>query len=240
MIVGLTVGLGAAAAASWAGFHTMWPTSQVYGHAFIGAAPGTKMLALTYDDGPNDAHTPHLLEVLAKHGARATFFMLGRQVQRAPQIARAVAEGGHEIGNHSYTHPNLIFCSRAQIAAQIETCARILHDTVGAHSNLFRPPFGGRTPQVLAVAREKGLVPVMWRVSAKDWNRDSAETVSARVARQVRDGDVVLMHDGDHLTMGVDRSQTVKATGMLLERFGGQGYEFVTISEMMAAAMTGR
>src|SRR5690242_2214162 len=108
-----------AGAASFAGFHTMWPTSQVYGRTFAGAIPAGKMLALTYDDGPNDPHTLHLLEVLARHGVRATFFMLGRMVQERPLIARAVLAAGHEIGNHTYTHPNLIFCSRAQIEAQI-------------------------------------------------------------------------------------------------------------------------
>src|SRR6185369_18049676 len=95
-----------AGAASWAGFQTMWPTSQVYGRTFIGA-PGTELIALTYDDGPNDPHTPHLLDVLQKHGVKATFFMLGRMVHDWPHIARAAAEASHEIGNHTYTHPNL-------------------------------------------------------------------------------------------------------------------------------------
>jgi peptidoglycan/xylan/chitin deacetylase (PgdA/CDA1 family) len=143
----------------------MWPTSQVYGRTFTGVAPGSKLLALTYDDGPNDPHTLRLLEVLARHGAKATFFMLGRQVHERPQIARAVAAAGHEIGNHTYTHPNLIFCSRAQIEAQIATCRRVLTDTIGEHSNLFRPPFGGRRPEVLSIAKRLGLLPVMWRIT---------------------------------------------------------------------------
>jgi peptidoglycan/xylan/chitin deacetylase (PgdA/CDA1 family) len=223
-------------AATWAGFQTMWPTSQVYGRTFCGVEPGTKLIALTYDDGPNAPHTPHLLDVLNKHDAKVTFFMIGRYLHERPDIARAVAAAGHEIGNHTYTHPNLIFCSRAQIEAQIRTCTRMLEDTVGAHSNLFRPPFGGRRPEVLSIARRLGLMPVMWGITAFDWNPDPAAVIVDRVSRRVRGGDVVLMHDGGHLGMGADRAQTVIATDRIISRYKSEGYRFVTVSEMMAAA----
>lgn len=225
-----------AGAATWAGFQTMWPTSQVYGRTFCGVKAGTKLIALTYDDGPNDPHTPHLLDVLSKHGAKATFFMIGRQVQERPNIARAVAAAGHEIGNHTYTHPNLIFCSRAQIEAQIRTCTRMLQDTVGEHSNLFRPPFGGRRPEVLAITRRLGLAPIMWRITAFDWKPDPAEVIVDRVSRRVHGGDVVLMHDGGHSGMGADRAQTVIATDKIISRYKDEGYRFVTVSELMATA----
>jgi peptidoglycan/xylan/chitin deacetylase (PgdA/CDA1 family) len=213
----------------------MWPTSQVYGRTFTGIRPGSKLVALTYDDGPNDPHTLRLLEVLQKHEVKATFFMLGRQVQERPQIALDVASAGHEIGNHTYTHPNLIFCSSAQIKAQITTCTRILDDTIGPHSKLFRPPFGGRRPEVLSMARHAGLLPVMWSVTAYDWNPDPANVIYERVSRHVRGGDVVLMHDGGHLSMGADRAQTVIATDRLIARYKSEGYRFVRISEMMGA-----
>jgi len=220
----------------WAGFQTMWPTSQVYGRTFIGIAPRTKTLALTYDDGPNDPHTLALLEVLAKRDVKCTFFMLGGQVQQRPQIARAVAAAGHEIGNHTYTHPNLIFCSTAQIEAQIASCTRILNETIGPHSKLFRPPFGGRRPAVLSIARRLGLTPVMWNVTSYDWNMERAPVIAERVSRHIRGGDVILMHDGGHLRMGADRAQTVLATDALISRYKSEGFRFVTISEMMNAA----
>jgi peptidoglycan-N-acetylglucosamine deacetylase len=236
VMLGIAATIAAVAgAATWAGFHTMWPTSQVYGRTFTGAKPGSRLLALTYDDGPNDPHTMRLLEVLNRHGALATFFMLGRQVQERPQIARAVAAAGHEIGNHTYTHPNLIFCSRTQIEAQLRSCTRLLDDIVGPHSKLFRPPFGGRTPQVLSIADRLGLTPVMWRITAYDWHPDPADTLVERVSRQVRGGDVVLLHDGGHVAMGADRAQTVIATDKLIARYQDEGYRFVTVSEMMAA-----
>jgi peptidoglycan/xylan/chitin deacetylase (PgdA/CDA1 family) len=231
-MLALAATIAALGTATWAGFQTMWPTSQVYGRTFTGA-PGTKLLALTYDDGPNDPHTPRLLDVLQKHGVKATFFMLGGMVQERPEIARAVASAGHEIGNHTYTHPNLIFCSRAQVEAQIRTCTEILTDTIGAHSSLFRPPFGGRRPEVLAIARRLGLTPVMWNITSYDWNREAAPVIADRVSRRVRGGDVILMHDGGHLGMGADRAQTVAATDLLIASYKNQGYQFATISEMM-------
>ena len=102
------LGLGVAAA-STVGYQSMAPTGQWYGRTFTGLGRGSKQIALTYDDGPNDPHTLKLLEVLARHGVRATFFMIGRYVRQRPDIAREAARAGHVIGNHSMTHPLLIF-----------------------------------------------------------------------------------------------------------------------------------
>lgn len=211
----------------------MWPTSQVYGRTFIGVGRGSKLLALTYDDGPNDPWTGRLLDVLARHDVHATFFMLGRHARQRPDIARRVAEAGHVIGNHTFTHPNLIFASPAQVTAQIIDCDRALTDSVGEHSKLFRPPFGGRRPDVLWRARREGFVPVMWSVSAYDWRDDPPAKVERKVASQVSGGDVILMHDGGHLAMGTDRSASVAATELIIRRYKGEGYRFVTVAEMM-------
>ena len=227
--------LGTLAVAVAAGYNTMAPRSQLYGRTVTGSR-NRRLLALTYDDGPTD-DTRHLLEVLAKHDVRATFFMLGTHVAQAPKVAAEVAGAGHEIGNHSYTHLNLIFATPAQIELQIESCTRALTDAVGLHSNLFRPPFGGRRPAVLRITRKLGLVPVMWSVSAYDWKPYSPENIEYKVARQVRGGDIILMHDGDHLAQA-GRSATVEATDRLIRRFKGQGYEFVTVPEMLRAAHT--
>src|SRR5215471_16373990 len=107
-MLGPLLGAGAVVAAA-AGYQSMAPTGQWYGHTFIGLARGAKQIALTYDDGPNDPHTLRLLEVLAKHDAKATFFLIGRFVEQRPDIVRAVVKGGHVIANHTFTHPNLIF-----------------------------------------------------------------------------------------------------------------------------------
>jgi peptidoglycan-N-acetylglucosamine deacetylase len=230
------IGLTAAAAASAAGYQSMAPQGQWYGRTFAGGLRGSKQIALTYDDGPNDPHTLKLLDVLAKHSVRATFFMIGRCVQQRPDIARAVAQAGHVIGNHTFTHPLLIFESAARTRTQLLQCRSALQDAVGEHSNLFRPPFGGRRPATLRVARALGLETVMWNVAGYDWNAPPAAVIEKKVVRRMRGGDVILLHDGGHRAMGADRAQTVIATDNLIRRYKDQGYEFATVEEMLAVS----
>jgi peptidoglycan-N-acetylglucosamine deacetylase len=234
-MLGTLISAAAAVAAglSASGYQSMAPTGQWYGRTFIGGKRGSKRLALTFDDGPNDPHTLRLLEVLAKHNVRATFFLIGEYVVERPDIAREIAAAGHVIGNHTYTHPNLIFASTRQVRAQISDCERALSEAVGKHSRLFRPPFGGRRPATLRVVRSLGLQPVMWNVSGLDWKGHSADYVEARVVKQIRGGDVILLHDGGHTGLGADRSQTVIATDSLIARYKGERYGFVTVPEMM-------
>lgn len=228
------VATGVAAAAAFAtGYQSMAPTGQWYGRTFKGVARGTKQLALTYDDGPNDPHTLRLLDVLARHSVQATFFLIGRYVQPRPDIVRALVNAGHVIGNHTFTHPLLTFKSPAEIRRELITCRDAIEDAIGKHSNLFRPPFGGRRPAVLRIARELGLEPVMWNVTGYDWNAPPAAAIERKVINQMRGGDVILLHDGGHKQMGADRSQTVVATDHLISRYKSEGYEFATIQRML-------
>jgi peptidoglycan/xylan/chitin deacetylase (PgdA/CDA1 family) len=229
--------LAGAAAAVTAGYNTMAPRSQLYGRTFIGERPPSRRLALTFDDGPNDSHTLALLEVLARHDVHATFFMIGKFVEQRPAIARAVAAAGHAIGNHTHTHPNLIFCHGNVVGRELQDCTRAFDDAGIAHAGVFRPPHGARTPAVLRTARRMGFEPVMWSVSGWDWNPHSAEKIAQIVHRQVRGGDVILLHDGSHQHMGTDRSASVRATELILERYLGEGFEFVTVPEMMELRM---
>jgi peptidoglycan/xylan/chitin deacetylase (PgdA/CDA1 family) len=218
----------------------MAPTGQWYGRTLACGARGSKQIALTYDDGPNDPHTLRLLEVLAKHDVSVTFFMIGRYVRERPDIARAVAAAGHVIGNHTFTHPLLIFKSEAQTRAELAGCKRVLEDMIGAHSNLFRPPFGGRRPATLRVAHELGLQTIMWNVTGYDWNAPPAAEIEKKVARQMRGGDVILLHDGGHRALRADRAQTVIATDNLIQKYKNQGYEFVTVPQMMGDGLAHR
>lgn len=221
-------------AAATAGYQSMAPTGQMFGPTFTGLPRGSKQIALTYDDGPNDPHTLRLLEVLARHDVRATFFLIGRHVQQRRDIAREIVKAGHIVGNHTFTHPLLIFRSAAKIRQELSSCRAALQDAIGDHSNLFRPPFGGRRPAVLHIARELEFEPVMWTVTGYDWNAPPAEVIERKVAKQIKGGDVILLHDGGHKQMGVDRAQTVLATDSLIKRYKAEGYEFLNIPQMMS------
>lgn len=224
--------LASVAAASYAGYATMAPTSQLYGRTLTHGSDPNQM-ALTFDDGPNDPHTMHLLDVLAKHNAKATFFLIGKYVRQRPDIARAVLAAGHEIGNHTDSHPNLVLVSAARLRQELESCNKSLEDALGKRVTLFRPPFGGRRPNVLRTARRMGLSPVMWSVTGYDWSAKSADKIMEMVSRQVdsrrnAQGEIVLLHDGGHLAFGTDRSFTVDATRRLLGHYAAK--KFVTAS----------
>jgi peptidoglycan/xylan/chitin deacetylase (PgdA/CDA1 family) len=226
--------LASAAAASYAGYATMSPGAQLYGRTLTHGSDPTQM-ALTYDDGPNDPHTLGLLDVLAKHNAHATFFLIGRYVRQRPEIARTIQSAGHEIGNHTYSHPNLIFLSAAKLRQELEDCNKTLEDALGRKVSLFRPPFGGRRPNVLRTARAMGMQPIMWSVTAYDWSASSAQAIVAKTTSQVASrrkpqSEIVLLHDGGHLAFGSDRSHTVEATRQLLQKYADK--TFVSISQL--------
>jgi len=229
--------LAAAAAGfvTYAGYASMAPRSQFFGPTFTRGDDARK-LALTYDDGPNDPHTLHLLDILAEQEVRATFFLIGRFAAQRPDIVRRIAEGGHVIGNHTYSHPNLILCTPSRVAQEIDDCAQAINDAIGTHSNLFRPPFGGRRPGVLRVVRRRGLAPVMWSVTCYDWVASTnAQAIQRHAQRQMkhRGGNVILLHDGGHKAMGADRHHSVEASRGIIHASKGEGYQFATVPELM-------
>jgi peptidoglycan-N-acetylglucosamine deacetylase len=236
MLPQLSIGVAAAAAASYAGLCTMWPTSQLYGANVTGEARPSKRLALTYDDGPNDPYTGHLLDVLARHDVKATFFMMGKYVEERPRIAQQVFAAGHIVGNHSFSHPNLIFVGEAELRSQIARTQKALEDAGCGTPKLFRPPFGGRNPRTFGIVRELGLTPIMWRVTCYDWSAKSPNSIVKKAISQIKGGDIILLHDGGHLALGTDRSHTVKATDEIIRRYKGEGFEFVTVPQMMKSS----
>jgi peptidoglycan-N-acetylglucosamine deacetylase len=230
----ITLASAAAAGVSYAGYATMAPTSQLYGRTLTHGSDPTQM-ALTFDDGPNDPHTLHLLDVLARHNAKATFFLIGKYVRQRPDIVRAIGAAGHEIGNHTDSHPNLILVSAARLRQELSDCNKALEDALGTKITLFRPPFGGRRPNVLRTARTMGLAPVMWSVTGYDWSAKSAAEILRKVNQQVdshlqAQGEIVLLHDGGHLSFGTDRGFTVEAALQLLQRYYAK--KFVTASNL--------
>ncbi len=233
----LEVGLGLAGVAATAGlgwvYSALSPESQMFGRTVI-AGDDPNEFALTYDDGPNTAATPQMLDVLAAYGVHATFFLIGTFVRDEPNLTRRIAAAGHTIGNHTMTHPWLAWQSSARVRAEMTDCNKLLEDTLGQPIRLFRPPHGARRPVVFDVAGELGLKVVQWNAMGYDWvPRTSAEIV-ARVARgtalnrQRSRGSNILLHDGGQLGMGQPRLPTVEATRLILQTEVAAGRRFIT------------
>jgi peptidoglycan-N-acetylglucosamine deacetylase len=227
---GLITGLAAGGYA----YAANWPTSQIFGHTVL-AGCDVHEVALTFDDGPNDPYTYRLLELLARHGVRATFFLIGSFVRRQPEIPRAIIQGGHLLGNHTMSHPALLWEHPARVREELAACNAAIADATGEAVQWFRPPFGSRRPDVLRAAAELGLTPVMWNVTAHDWDATDSQALAERVQSGIRrnqrrqKGSNILLHDGSHRQLGTDRSVTLAATGALLDAWAGSGLRVVTV-----------
>jgi peptidoglycan/xylan/chitin deacetylase (PgdA/CDA1 family) len=236
---GLLTGALVTLAAGGCAYAGMAPGSQIFGRCLV-APRSPRQIALTYDDGPNDPYTLRLLDLLAEENIHASFFLIGRFVRQRPDLVRAIAAAGHQIGNHSMTHPVLLLHAPKRVHAELQGCNAALEDALGRPVRWFRPPHGARRPDVLRIAAELGLTPVLWNAMGYDWRRTTAQAVEAHVwrgfARNQRRGRAsnILLHDGGQAGIGQDRGHTIAATRSLIARwkrdFAGRGEEcsFVT------------
>jgi peptidoglycan/xylan/chitin deacetylase (PgdA/CDA1 family) len=202
---------------------------------FHGCDPA--QVALTFDDGPNDPHTFRILEALAKHDAKATFFLLGKYLRKRPDIARAIHAAGHTIGNHPENHPWLENLPSEKVIEELELCKQAIEDAIGLHPTLFRPPFGSghNTPRVPLIAQQMGMETVMWSVIPADWQATSAGMIVLRVSEAIDcspKGNIVLLHDGGHESFGTDRHYTVGATRKILQRYAASGKKFISVQKL--------
>ncbi|WP_327064012.1 polysaccharide deacetylase family protein [Kitasatospora purpeofusca] len=194
-----------------------------------GAEP---LVALTFDDGPHPVHTPQVLDVLARYGAPAAFFCIGLHALAHPGVVRRIAAEGHTLGNHSWSHAYLPDLGPIGLRAQLGFTADALAHACGGTrpSRWLRPPYGGRSPELLTAVAGSGLTTALWDVDAKDWSRPGPGVVAERVLSGVGPGSVVLMHDG-----GGDRSQTVAALPEVITGLRRRGYRIVGLDELLAA-----
>jgi peptidoglycan/xylan/chitin deacetylase (PgdA/CDA1 family) len=202
----------------------------LYGSTFA-VATDERLMALTFDDGPDPEHTPRLLELLARHGAKATFFMVGARAARHPELVARVAAGGHEIGNHGWDHPSLPSLPSAAVAEQIERTRAVLAPHGQA---LMRPPYGHQDLRTHRIARRLGYRPVFWSVTGEDWRGHDAATIAEHVLDRAAPGAIVLLHDSLFAWEEAafrDRTACFAAVETLLERL--PGYRFVTVSELL-------
>jgi len=234
---GIYAGLGALSVAgvAWGGcaYAALWPESQIFGKTLTAPRnPGE--LALTFDDGPNPAWTPQLLDLLAIHNVRATFFMVGSFAKAEPALVRRVAAAGHLIGNHSWTHPNLALTAARKVTEELNSTTDTLQQITGSPVRFFRPPFGARRPFVLRTARSLGLVPVTWNAMTTDWKTPSANAIAQHLKHTIdtleHQGSAanIVLHDGSHHGLGANRGPSVAAARQLLESYK-TNHRFVTL-----------
>jgi peptidoglycan-N-acetylglucosamine deacetylase len=206
-------------------------SSAVFGPSVWHGPRGRRVLALTFDDGPSEG-TPSILEALARHNVRATFFQCGANVERLPEIARAVREAGHEIGNHSHTHPLFCFRSPEFIEMELERAQRAIERHTGARPVWFRAPFGARWFGIARAQRRLGLRAVMWTAIGYDWKR-KADAIIERMTAGASGGAILCLHDGRELCVRPEIGETVEAVRRFVPRLLDEGYQFETLSRLL-------
>jgi peptidoglycan-N-acetylglucosamine deacetylase len=204
------------------------PSAQLFGPT-VRRTSDPRTIALTFDDGPNPAATPALLDLLDRHEVRATFFLIGRFVRKCPALAADIVSRGHLVANHTETHPNLGLLSPRKIADELSRCREAIATATGRDAAWMRPPFGFRGPQLHRAVRRAGFAGVaMWSLWLWDWYPQPAERIIRRL-RRASGGDIVLLHDGDYRALGGDRLHSVQALAHWLPRWKDSGLKFVTL-----------
>lgn len=188
----------------------------------------THKIALTFDDGPHPKYTAEILSILAEYNVKATFFQVGQNIANYPSLARQVRSEGHEIGNHTYSHPKLATLADLALARELEQTADTLQAITGGTPHLFRPPEGVISKQILSLAAQLEYQPVLWSIDTRDWAHTPTPNIVRHVLDTVQDGDIILFHD-----YVVGDSPTPAALRQLLPALLARGFQPVTISELL-------
>ncbi len=214
-------------------YASLWPGSTIFGRALT-APRRAGELALTFDDGPNPAWTPKLLDVLAEHDICATFFMLGSRAEAQALLVKRMVDAGHLIGNHSWSHPNLVHTAANKVREELTRTKDTLEQIIGKPVWYFRPPFGARRPVVFRIARELGMTVVLWNAMTSDWSEPSGDRIAAELMKKIdgleRRGIAanIVLHDGGHRELSAARGASVAAAEMLAARYG-KTHRFMTL-----------
>ncbi|MEA4900813.1 polysaccharide deacetylase family protein [Desulfitobacterium sp.] len=182
-----------------------------------------KVVALTFDDGPDPNYTGFVLDVLAEKNVKATFFVLGENAQHYPELLSQIKAEGHEIGNHGYSHTY----NTNQFVKELAKTDQVIFDLLQQHTYFYRPPGGFVSKEVIQGVKEKGYLLTLWSIDSKDWRNPGVTRIAETVVENVSPGAIILLHDG-----GAKREQTVGALKAIIDRLGNEGYRFVTLTEL--------
>jgi peptidoglycan/xylan/chitin deacetylase (PgdA/CDA1 family) len=244
LAVRIAIATGVVAALSFGAYEFLEsPGNQLFGKTLVRGPSDERVVALTYDDGPNPPYTDRILDVLRREHVHATFFLVGRAVAAYPGVVREEVKDGDALGNHTWDHAHLVLYDPARLRDTLQRTDDAIFAASGTHSHIMRPPYGGRDWLVLDEVRKLGYTPVMWSVPlANDWEYPAPSVIAERVLRYAGDGSIIDLHDGNQgilcdrarLAPHVcDRGADVEATRLIVESLKRQGYRFVTIPELL-------
>ncbi len=188
-----------------------------------------KLVALTFDDGPHPKYTEQILSTLEEYGIKATFFVVGSNAERFPELVKKEIELGHEIGNHTYSHPNMKSITYDELQSELSKNEELLFSLTGTRTTLFRPPCGEISESVSSIAEDGGYRLVLWNIDTRDWEHTSKSSIVTKITKNIKPGSIILMHD----FIGGE-SHTPEALGEIIETLLADGYEFVTVSQLYA------
>jgi peptidoglycan-N-acetylglucosamine deacetylase len=214
-------------------FSALSPGAQVFGKVVAHGRPGEKVVALTFDDGPSP-YTAQVLDILARYQVKATFFLIGQNVERHPDLARRIVAEGHAVGNHTYSHP-LWGAAETPVhdMQELNAAETAIFRATGIAPNLFRPPHGWRSPWMVRIAHSLGYRVVTWNVAAGDWDRPQPQVIAEHVLSRLRPGAIVLLHDGLETQADPAMQNTVAALPLIIEGLQARGYRLVTVPELI-------
>jgi peptidoglycan/xylan/chitin deacetylase (PgdA/CDA1 family) len=217
-------------------YATVAVRSQWLGRTCWRGRRDTNAAALTFDDGPSP-DTERILDILGAHEARATFFMIGREVESFPGIAQRVLAEGHEVGNHSYSHPSYLFQSASETHVQISRTQSVITETIGVRPQMARPPYGVRTPAYFRATRALDLRTVQWDVAGFDWKRITPRQIADNVLRKAQPGSIILLHDGDSAGKNA-RKNTVEALPLIIRGLRDRELQIAPLSQLLLDELT--
>ena len=188
----------------------------------------TKKIALTFDDGPHPRYTERILNILDKYGVKATFFVIGVNIQNYPEPLKKIYAAGHEVGNHSFSHDNRRDLDEKSAEYEMKKCDELISKSIGVRPKLFRPPRGVCNQNVVDAARSLGYSVVLWSIDTLDWKGTPSATIVNSVTSDISGGDIILMHDYTSL-----KNTTCDALEIMIPKLLSEGYEFVTVSQLI-------
>lgn len=210
-----------------------YPKSKLFGKVIYKIDSQNKAIALTFDDGPNGRYTEEVLNVLDRDSVKATFFLIGRNVEIYPGVAREIVRRGYNIGNHSYTHPwKLPFETPKTVRDEVNMAEELIYDATKVHTKLFRPPHGLRTPWMIDAIRDEGYTIVTWDDMTTDYMKNMGpEKIAKNILAKVHPGSIIVLHDGVNLNHKVSRDNTIIALNIIIKELKKEGYTFKMLDE---------